>query len=100
MHFLNVGSFVYFLFINIIFAVFSEFLVTFLQNTSQLYSSFLPEPNRMEVELYYYNRRKATDRVKGEMFDKTKALLDSFYRPFNKRLVELLGDGKFLWNDL
>ena len=54
----------------------------------------------MEVEFDYYNRRKAADRVKGEMLDKTKALLDSFYRPFNKRLVELLGNGKFLWDEL
>ena len=34
------------------------------------------------------------------MLDKTKALLDSFYGPFNKRLVELLGNGKFLWDEL
>ncbi|KAK7493244.1 hypothetical protein BaRGS_00015581, partial [Batillaria attramentaria] len=35
----------------------------------------------------------------GLMSNHTKAVLDSFFRPFNARLAQLLGNRKFLWED-
>ncbi|KAK7504790.1 hypothetical protein BaRGS_00003818, partial [Batillaria attramentaria] len=35
----------------------------------------------------------------GPILPATKSLLDDFYRPFNRRLAQLLGDDLFLWED-
>ncbi|KAK7504794.1 hypothetical protein BaRGS_00003822 [Batillaria attramentaria] len=35
----------------------------------------------------------------GPILPATKSLLDDFYRPFNRRLAQLLGDDRFLWED-
>lgn len=35
----------------------------------------------------------------GPMWDKTKKLLDGFYKRYNKQLAILLRDKRFLWND-
>ena len=35
----------------------------------------------------------------GEMLDKTKAMLTEFYRPYNEKLAELVGDDRFLYED-
>ena len=34
-----------------------------------------------------------------QMRHDTEALLEEFYRPFNQRLADLIGDSKFLWED-
>ena len=34
----------------------------------------------------------------GDMMPKTKKLLTDFYAPYNKQLVELVGDERFLWS--
>ena len=31
------------------------------------------------------------------MYPKTRALLDAYYRPYNKQLAALLNDERFLW---
>lgn len=36
-------------------------------------------------------------RPRGEMASKTRKLLENFYKPFNKRLVELMGGGDSRW---
>ena len=36
----------------------------------------------------------------GDMLNSTKKMLREFYRPFNEQLYELLGDERFLWNDI
>ena len=36
----------------------------------------------------------------GPMLPETKKILHEFFQPFIKRLAALLGDQKFLWNDL
>ena len=36
----------------------------------------------------------------GPMLPETKKILHEFFRPFIKRLAVLLGDSKFLWNDV
>ena len=33
----------------------------------------------------------------GSMLNKTKILLDNFYRPHLKQLTQLLGDNKWMW---
>jgi N-acetylgalactosamine 4-sulfate 6-O-sulfotransferase len=39
------------------------------------------------------------DRSKENMMPKTRSLLTRFFKPFNIRLAELLGDSRFLWNN-
>lgn len=34
-----------------------------------------------------------------QMFSETQKLLADFYRPYNRKLVELTGDNRFLWED-
>ena len=36
----------------------------------------------------------------GPMLPETKKILQEFFRPFIARLAVLLGDSKFLWNDV
>ena len=36
----------------------------------------------------------------GPMLKKTRDMLDDFYRPYNKRLADLLCDDKFTWEDV
>ena len=33
------------------------------------------------------------------LFEETKLLLDNFFKPFNRKLANLLQDDGFLWND-
>ena len=35
----------------------------------------------------------------GAMMEKTRVMLDNFYRPFNKRLATVLGDDRYTWED-
>ena len=41
-------------------------------------------------------QKKAT----GKMLKSTQDMLREFYYPFNKQLYEILGDERFLWNDI
>ena len=34
------------------------------------------------------------------MLNKTRSVLDNFFRPYNQRLAEMLGDDKWLWKPL
>ena len=36
----------------------------------------------------------------GKMMKSTKKMLRKFYYPYIKQLYELLGDERFLWNDI
>ncbi|XP_021362965.1 carbohydrate sulfotransferase 15-like [Mizuhopecten yessoensis] len=44
-------------------------------------------------------RKKKTQHV-GQMLNKTRELLDTFYSPFNKALAELMNEPRFLWQSL
>ena len=41
----------------------------------------------------------AADPRKIQMWNRTRTLLEGFFRPFNAMLAELMGDQRFLWND-
>lgn len=45
---------------------------------------------------------KVSNKIKsiGSMLPETKTLLRDFYAPFNEKLSILLGDNKFLWDDI
>ena len=46
--------------------------------------------------------KKVTERSSekyGDIFPKTRALLDEFFEPYNKQLSELLNDSRFLWKE-
>ncbi|XP_069108326.1 carbohydrate sulfotransferase 15-like [Argopecten irradians] len=43
------------------------------------------------------NQRKLSARRVGEMFNKTRVILEQFYKPFNQALSTLLNDSVFLW---
>ena len=44
--------------------------------------------------------RSASDRAVGDMADRTRKLLQAYFRPWNTRLADLLQDDKFLWTDV
>ncbi len=61
-----------------------------------------PTPELMEAidsSLPVNTRRHDPDRSLEPMLPETKALLDDFFRPFNKRLAKLLKDPRFLWEN-
>lgn len=35
----------------------------------------------------------------GPMWDSTRQILNDFFRPYNQKLAEILGDDRFLWDD-
>ena len=51
----------------------------------------------VKMPLKNVNQRK---KKVGKMLKFTQDLLRKFYYPYNKQLYELLGDKKFLWNDI
>ncbi|XP_072030892.1 carbohydrate sulfotransferase 15-like [Amphiura filiformis] len=64
----------------------------------------LPESNlqqiRSKVALTDINKVEVTQRKSdkyGEIFPKTRKLLNEFYAPYNKQLATLLKDNRFLW---
>lgn len=44
------------------------------------------------------NTRQEEDKNKGPMLPITRKLLRDFYRPFNEKLADVLGDMAFLWS--
>ena len=44
--------------------------------------------------------RSALDRAVGDMAERTRQLLQAYFRPWNTRLADLLQDEKFLWTDV
>ena len=48
----------------------------------------------VEQEAYRFNKRAYRQ---GSMLNKTRILLDNFYRPHLKHLTQLLGDDKWMW---
>lgn len=36
----------------------------------------------------------------GEIFPKTREILDTFFEPYNTQLADLLHDNRFLWKDV
>ncbi|XP_072030176.1 carbohydrate sulfotransferase 15-like [Amphiura filiformis] len=64
----------------------------------------LPESNlqpiRNKVALTDINNKQVTQKQSdkyGEIFPKTRKLLNEFYAPYNKQLAAFLNDKKFLW---
>ena len=43
---------------------------------------------------------KFQHKVKPEMLDETKRLLQEFYKPFNEELARTLNDNRYLWSEL
>ena len=46
-----------------------------------------------------YGKENVGKRGKA-MLEETKLILDEFFKPYNEKLAELLGDNKYLWNEL
>ncbi|GFR79856.1 sulfotransferase [Elysia marginata] len=46
------------------------------------------------------NPRRAKDKKMGKMLPETRALLTSYYHEYNVQLAKLLGDKRFLWDDV
>ncbi|KAL4231189.1 Carbohydrate sulfotransferase 15 [Mactra antiquata] len=46
------------------------------------------------------NVRKDEDKQLGGMYEKTRKLLQQFYKPFNVELASLLDDNRYLWSDV
>jgi len=44
-----------------------------------------------------FNKRRASYANKGPMLNATRALLDSFYSPFNQIMAGLMKDDRFLY---
>ena len=74
--------------------------VTLMLNVSNVHPLCLSEPMKesilSRVEKREYNRNKR-EYKQGAMLNKTKILLDEFYRPHLKQLTQLLGDDKWMW---
>ena len=62
------------------------------QSKSDILLKFTENSNK-NVQKEYYDQHMA-------MLDETKVLLDNFFRPFNHKLVNLLQDKRFLWDDV
>ena len=45
------------------------------------------------------NSRRSIYSEEGDMLSSTRELLQTFYRPHNQRLSDLLKDKRFLWKD-
>lgn len=46
------------------------------------------------------NSRKPEDKLIGGMHEETRVLLRQFYQEYNQELAQILGNTKFLWNDV
>ncbi|XP_064601113.1 carbohydrate sulfotransferase 15-like [Liolophura sinensis] len=59
----------------------------------------IPEESKLHniAKQPHANRRSKKNRNLGEMLPETRALLEKFYSPWNKRLAKLLNDNRFLW---
>ena len=75
------------------------------KNDSLLSDSLFSEPLRVPIETEAgiaeskpINAASMRDEV-GAMLDSTREKLNNFFRPYNEKLSDLLGDEKFLWND-
>ena len=44
------------------------------------------------------NTRNAKEKRIGDMWNKTRIIIENFYRSHNRQLADLLGDDRFLWN--
>lgn len=58
------------------------------------------EPNTESWELIADHKVSNKIQSIGSMLPETKILLREFYAPFNEKLSTLLGDKKFLWDDV
>ena len=53
----------------------------------------------MEGWLTKANAQSGTSQLQAAMMNRTKSILDEVYRPYNRLLVELLDDDRYLWLD-
>ena len=56
----------------------------------------MKESTLLAIEQKKYDPNKKPYR-QGSMLNKTKILLDNFYRPHLKQVTQLLGDTKWMW---
>ena len=63
--------------------------------------AFLGVPFQTKQDLIdiLYTKLNTNKLAHMKIMDKTKQMLRTFFRPYNTRLSELLGDKRFLWND-
>ncbi|KAK7504792.1 hypothetical protein BaRGS_00003820 [Batillaria attramentaria] len=67
--------------------------------TIMLFSDLVSEDTMAEIESAKEANVGRLSQTFGPILPATKSLLDDFYRPFNRRLAQLLGDDRFLWED-
>ena len=53
-----------------------------------------------QVQWWFEKKANARKANYPQMNNETRTLLDNFYQPYNKMLSELVGDERFLWDDL
>ena len=56
-------------------------------------------PDEIYENMKNYGKENVGKRGKA-MLEETKLILDEFFKPYNEKLAELLGDNKYLWNEL
>ena len=57
-----------------------------------------PQEAEWDAIMTMPTRNKQSDKYK-KMLPETRALLRSFYEPFNRKLAAMLQDDRYLWND-
>ena len=67
----------------------------------ELSESTLPAIEEAKI-LQEIDHVKATEKKSkklGYVLPETRAVLDRFFEPYNRRLADFLGDDRFLWKD-
>ncbi|XP_021357534.1 carbohydrate sulfotransferase 15-like [Mizuhopecten yessoensis] len=57
----------------------------------------LRDIGKVGTRTVHYNERRPSSRAVGQMLNKTRHILEQFYKPFNKELSLLMNDTRFLW---
>lgn len=65
--------------------------VVFSARDNEIFNSWVKKLHPQNAKERYWNRSKLP------MREDTKELLDRFFKPFNKKLADFLGDSKWLW---
>ena len=87
---------------NMLFIRFEEYAVQPSLIFQRQVVKFLDIEDISEADIYQMDNNWVNNQAsnKIQMFPKTKKMLDDFYRPHNRWLVDLLGDTKFTWVQL
>ena len=56
-------------------------------------------PDEIYENMNNYGKENVGKRGKA-MLEETKLILDEFFKPYNEKLAKLLGDNKYLWNEI